>query len=87
MKKAEFERVTKYIKDECVIIYNDPWFNCAGWFWLNLTPKQLAKMTEILEEQSCPVVVFNGREWFQLENGVRIVKPGPDVITRHDQLC
>lgn len=47
-------------------------FNCAGFFWLGLTDKQLHKMCELLKAQRCQTVVVNDAVWYVLQNGLRI---------------
>ena len=53
-------------------IETSEFFNCAGFFWLGLSPKQMHKMCELLSLQGCPTVERNGAAWFVLANGTQI---------------
>ena len=61
-----------YVKAASVNVETSELFNCAAFFWLNLTDKQLAKMSKLLKMQHCKVVIFRGEEWFELKNGNKI---------------
>lgn len=52
-------------------------FNCAGFFWLNLTDKQRAKMCQLLELQHCKVVDVEGEKCFNFKMGSasKVFKP------------
>ena len=49
MKVADFNKIYEYAKT--VDVLNDGWFNTMGWFWLQLTDRQLKKMYNLLLEQ------------------------------------
>lgn len=70
MKTADFNKCYDVATRRNV--ETDEWFNCAGFFWLNLTDRQLHKMCELLKAQQCKTVVVDGRTWFELQNGLRI---------------
>lgn len=61
-----------YAKAASCNIETSDLFNCAAFFWVNLTDKQLAKMSKLLKMQRCKVVDFRGEEWFELRNGNKI---------------
>lgn len=61
-----------YAKAASCNIETSELFNCAGFFWMNLTDKQLGKMSKLLKMQHCKVVYFAGEEWFELKNGNKI---------------
>lgn len=44
----------------------------AGFFWVNLSDRQLQKMQQLLKAQGCKTVEKNGEEWFSLNSGILI---------------
>ena len=52
-----------------VNIQSNEWFNYAGFFWMQCTEKQLAKMRMLLKAQGCKTTVKNGEEWYILNSG------------------
>lgn len=73
MKAADFNKAYEAGKG-CNIQTNE-WFNCAGWFWINLTDKQHAKMIQLMIAQGAEVVVSTFRDWkhcIYLKNGMML---------------
>ena len=55
-----------------VNLESNDWFNYAGFFWVNLSDRQLQKMQQLLKAQGCKTVEKNGEEWFSLNSGILI---------------
>lgn len=72
MKVKEFNEAYKLA--QTVNVVEDVWFNMSGWFWMQLTEKQLKKMYELMLEQGALESVWNGRTSIQLKNGLRVIK-------------
>ena len=70
MKTKDFKVIYENAKK--VDIKHNEWFNVAGWFWLNLTDKQLQKMWDLLLEQNH---LCKGTKHITLSNGVKILNP------------
>lgn len=71
MKANEFKNCYEMAKN--VDIKNNEWFNCAGWFWINLTAKQHQKMWDLLLAQNH---LCKGTHHITLRNGLQILNPG-----------
>jgi hypothetical protein len=67
MKATEFKQWYEMAKQSKKIT-SDSTFLVAGYFWINLTEKQLQKMAALMIEQGAEVV--DG--WIELDNGLRI---------------
>ena len=63
-----YDRATK------VSIVKDTNFNCAGWFWLSLTPTQHSKMVKLIERQGAELQYDERGSYYQLEKGIKIYK-------------
>lgn len=73
MKTSEFNKI--YKKAKILNIYNDSFFNMAGFFWINLTDNQLKKMYELLLLQGNKEKTFvNGKIGIELKNGLILYK-------------
>lgn len=72
MKVTEFNQI--YDTAKKVNIVNDSWFNCMGWFWINLTDKQLKKMYSLMLEQGAEEEIENNKTFIKLKNGLIIYK-------------
>lgn len=73
MKRADFNKA--YEAAKTVKVENDQWFNCMGWFWINLTDKQLTKMAELMIEQGSKIHESTIPGWshcVHLQNGMKI---------------
>ena len=71
MKTADFNKAYEYALR--VNVCSDDWFNTAGWFWINLTDKQLSKMVSLLIAQGAEVKESGYTGWnhmVTLQNGV-----------------
>lgn len=73
MKTAEFKKVYGY--GRTVDIVNDDFFNVAGYFWLNLTLRQITMMYTAMVCQGNPTKVDDRGEYIELRNGCRIYNP------------
>ncbi len=67
MHTSEFKKAFERAKS--VNIVNDDLFNCAGWFWINLTELQHKKMYGLLISQGN--IPQNGE--IKLKNGLGIL--------------
>jgi hypothetical protein len=67
MKVKDFNVIKRYATS--VIIKEDDFFNVAGYFWTNLTEKQVGQMLDLMDEQGEKP---NADGWYQLRNGLRI---------------
>ena len=72
MKTSTFNRIFENARS--VNIQSNEWFNYAGFFWMQCTEKQLAKMRMLLKAQGCKTTVKNGEEWYILNSGT--LSPG-----------
>lgn len=63
-----------YDRGTKVSIIKDTGFNCAGWFWLSLTPIQHFKMVKLLERQGAVLQYDDRGSFYQLEKGLKIYK-------------
>lgn len=70
MKTSTFNRIFENART--VNIQSNEWFNYAGFFWMQCTEKQLAKMRMLLKAQGCKTTVKNGEEWYILNSGMLI---------------
>ena len=70
MKTSTFNRIFENARS--VNIQSNEWFNYAGFFWMQCTEKQLAKMRMLLKAQGCKTTVKNGEEWYILNSGTLI---------------
>ena len=70
MKTSAFNRI--YAEAQHVNIQSSEGFNFAGFFWMQCTEKQLAKMRMLLKAQGCKTTVKNGEEWYILNSGTLI---------------
>lgn len=70
MQTSTFNRIYKTAQQ--VNLESNDWFNYAGFFWVNLSDRQLQKMQQLLKAQGCKTVEKNGEEWFSLNSGILI---------------
>lgn len=70
MQTSTFNRIYKTAQQ--VNLESNDWFNYAGFFWVNLSDRQLQKMQQLLKSQGCKTVEKNGEEWFSLNSGILI---------------
>ena len=69
MDRANFKKWYKS-GEMCGNIVKSDLFNCAGYFWINLTSKQLDAMYKLMKAQGA----VETEEGISLENGIRINK-------------
>ena len=63
-----------YDRAKKVSIVKDTNFNCAGWFWLSLTPTQYSKMVKLIECQGAELQYDERGSYDQLEKRIKIYK-------------
>lgn len=73
MKQHDFKSVYRYART--VDIVNDDYFNVAGYFWLNLTLRQVNYMYTAMVSQGNTEKVDERGRYIELRNGCRIYNP------------
>lgn len=69
MQTSTFNRIYKTAQQ--VNLESNDWFNYAGFFWVNLSDRQLQKMQQLLKAQGCKTVEQNGSRYI-LNSGMLI---------------
>jgi hypothetical protein len=73
MKISEFKSIYEQAKN--INIVSSDFFNCAGWFWINLTETQHTKMYDLMVTQGAKETIHvNGKKIIYLENGLGVWK-------------
>lgn len=83
MKTSTFNRIFENARS--VNIQSNEWFNYAGFFWMQCTEKQLAKMRMLLKAQGCKTTVKNGEEWYILNSGTRLLRYTKEGGQKHGE--
>lgn len=76
MKRADFCRIYKQARN--VNILDNDWFNCMGWFWLNLTELQARTMYNLILSQGAEEKHDwnTNRKFIEFKNGMRLYREG-----------